>query len=696
MLLWSEPPHVAAQAHAEARGVDVRNMDISPLHRWSLMGGLIVVYFLAGKLGLQFAFLHSSATAVWPPTGIALAAVLLFGNRVAPAIFIGAFLVNITTAASVFSSLGIAAGNTLEAVAGGFLVTRFANGLAAFSRARDIVSFSLLAGVVSTSISATIGVTSLLLAGDAQAGQFGAIWLTWWLGDAAGALIVTPLLSLWITTPRPGPLRARPAESILLLVTVAGAGALVFLHSELNRYPLPFLCIPPLIWAAFRFGQREVATGVAILSAVAVWATVGGSGPFVMRSENESLLLLQAFMVTIAALTLPVAALIWERKTIEQQRFELLASERAARAEAEAANRSKDEFLAMLSHELRNPLAAISNASQVLVNLNAPGYGSRAVEIISRQTKHLTRLVDDLLDVGRVTARKIILSQQRVNLADVVQRSLAICVDVGRLRNHRTEIDLAPTWVNGDPDRLSQIIDNLLTNAIKYTPAGGLIRVQTQVEGEESVLRVTDSGIGIAPDLLPRVFDLFTQGERSLDRAKGGLGIGLTLVRHLAELHGGRVDAYSDGASKGSTFVVRLPRAESRRTDEPSLPGVAPTTPIRRILIVEDDVDGREALRMHLVMSGYEVHEAHDGESAIALVRGVQPEVVLLDIGLPGVDGYEVARRLRKAPTCPRLIAVTGYGRPEDHQRAITAGFDLHLTKPLNYDELHLALQSAA
>ncbi len=267
------------------------------------------------------------------------------------------------------------------------------------------------------------------------------------------------------------------------------------------------------------------------------------------------------------------------------------------------------------------------------------------MEIISRQTKHLTRLVDDLLDVGRVAARKIVLSQQRVNLADAVQRSLAVCVDVGRLKDHRTEIDLAPTWVNGDPDRLSQIIDNLLTNAIKYTPAGGLIRVQTQIEGEESILRVTDSGIGIAADLLPRVFDLFTQGQRSLDRAQGGLGIGLTLVRHLVELHGGRVDAYSAGASKGSMFVVRLPRAESRRTDEPSLPGVAGVTRIRRILIVEDDADGREALRMHLVMSGYEVHEAHDGESAIELVQGVQPDVVLLDIGLAG------RRRIRGGTT---------------------------------------------
>lgn len=675
--------------------MDVKTIEIKSLHRWSLIGALIVVYFFAGKLGLQFAFLNSSATPVWPPTGIALAALLLLGYRVAPAIFIGAFLVNITTTGSISSSLGIAAGNTLEALAGAFLVNRYANGLAAFDRARHILAFSVLAGLVSTLISATIGVTSLLLTGHAELSQMRSIWLTWWLGDAAGAMIITPLLVLWGTTRNLGSLRERPGEALLLLLAVAGAGALVFLHSDLNRYPLPFLCIPALIWAAFRFGQREVATGVAILSALAVWATVSGNGPFVMTGENESLLLLQAFMGSIAAMTLPVAALIWERKTIEQQRLELLDRERAARAEAEAANRSKDEFLAMLSHELRNPLAAICNASQVLANLNAQsGFGGRSVEIIGRQAKHLTRLVDDLLDVGRVTARKIVLAEQRVNLADAVQRSVSMFVDVGRLKEHRTEVDLASTWVNGDPDRLSQIIDNLLTNAIKYTPAGGLIRLQTQIEGEESVLRVTDNGIGIGADLLGRVFDLFTQGQRSLDRSQGGLGIGLTLVRHLVELHGGRVEAYSAGPSRGSMFVVRFPRAESRRTDAPALASVASLTPVRRILIVEDDADGREALRMQLVMSGYEVHEAHDGESGIELVQRMKPDVVLLDIGLPGVDGYEVARRLRKAAKCPRLIAVTGYGRPEDHQRAIAAGFDVHLTKPLNYDDLHLALQS--
>ncbi len=668
-------------------------MDVQQLRHWLLLGGLVVLYFLAGKLGLQFAFVHSSATAVWPPTGIALAAVLLLGYRVAPAIFVGAFLVNVTTAGSLPSSLGIAFGNMLEAVAGAFLVTRFAGGLAAFDRAQDILRFSLLAGLTSTTISATIGVTSLVLSGDAAWSQFDAIWLTWWLGDAAGALIVAPLLVLWGTTRSLGPLRERPAESMLLLLIVVATGALVFIHPDFSRYPLPFLCIPPLVWAAFRFGQREVATGVAILSAIAAWATVSGWGPFVMQSENESLLLLQMFMATIAAMTLPVAALVWERKAVEQERAVLLDRERAARAEAETANHAKDEFLAMLSHELRNPLAAIGNATQALVEFEGQhSFAGRAVEIIKRQTRHLTRLVDDLLDVGRVTAGKVVLTRERVNLADAVERSLAACADAGRLQDHRTDVELAPVWVNADPDRLSQVIDNLLTNAIKYTPARGLIRVQTLVEGDQAVLRVQDSGIGIASDLLPRVFDLFTQGQRSLDRAQGGLGIGLTLVRRLVELHGGRVAAVSDGPSKGSTFIVRLPRAEPRRTDQSPPATIAPTPSAKRILIIEDDADGREALRMQLLMAGHEVHEAKDGESGIEISQRVRPDVVILDVGLPGLDGYEVARRLKRTQSCPRLVAVTGYGQPEDRQRARTAGFDKHLTKPVDPDELQRAL----
>jgi CheY-like chemotaxis protein len=399
-------------------------------------------------------------------------------------------------------------------------------------------------------------------------------------------------------------------------------------------------------------------------------------------------------MATIAALTLPVAALVWERKAVEQERALLLDRERAARAEAEAANHAKDEFLAMLSHELRNPLAAIGNAAQVLVGFEKDAFGCRAVEIIERQTRHLSRLIDDLLDVARVMAGKIVLTRERVNLADTVQKSLAVIVGTGQLQDHQTDVELEPVWVHADPARLSQVVENLLTNAIKYTPARGLIRVQTRVEGDEAVLRVQDSGMGIAPELLPRVFELFTQGQRSLDRAQGGLGIGLTLVRRLVELHGGRVDAYSEGLSKGSVFVVCLPRAEARRTDDVSPNAAIAASPLsrKRIVIIEDDTDGREALCMQLLLAGHEVHEAKDGQSGIEVVQRVRPDVVLLDIGLPGLDGYEVARRLKSGQDCPRLVAVTGYGRSEDKDRAMTAGFDAHLTKPVEPDELHRML----
>jgi signal transduction histidine kinase/CheY-like chemotaxis protein len=686
------------------------------LHQSLLLGALVFVYFLAGKLGLHFAFVHASASPVWPPTGIALAAMLLFGVRVWPAIFIGAFLVNITTAGSIASSLGIAAGNTLEAAIGAMLVERYAGGARAFERAQDFLRFAVLAGALSTTISATIGATSLVLAGHAEWNAFGAIWLTWWLGDAAGALIVAPLLVLWGAAPRPGPLHERPFEAVLLLSVLVATGALVFMYPAFSRYPLPFLCIPPLIWAAFRFGQREVATSVAVLSAIATWATVRDAGPFVMESDNESLLLLQSFMATIAALTLSVAALVWERKAVEAERLLLLESEQAARAEAEAANHAKDEFLAMLSHELRNPLAAISNAAQVLQSGETkPAFAGRAVDIINRQARHLSRLIDDLLDVARVTRGRIMLAAERLDLADVVQRSLATLRSAGRLEEHRLVVDLPPVWVEADPARLTQIVDNLLLNAIKYTPPDGLIEVSTLSDGDEAALRVRDSGVGIPPELLPRIFDLFTQGPRSLDRAQGGLGVGLTLAHQdltqlkrdaradmdgqllrwhrLAQAHGGRIVAESAGSSRGCTFTVRLPRV-----DPPQSVSQAPRTivtehfPPRRILIIEDDADGREALRMQLLIAGHDVYEAATGSEGIETAARVKPEVVLLDIGLPGLDGYQVAQRLRAADDCPRLIAITGYGQPQDRERAMRAGIDQHLVKPVDAAELRRLL----
>jgi diguanylate cyclase (GGDEF)-like protein len=286
------------------------------------VAGLAVVYFVAGRLGLQLAYVHASATAVWPCTGIAIAALLVFGYRVWPGILIGAFAVNLTTAGSVETSIGIALGNTLEGLAGCYLVSRFASGKEAFARAQDIFKFALLAGMLATSVSATIGVVTLAAAGFADWGAFGSIWCTWWLGDAVGAVTVTPLLLLWWENPRLRWTREQVVELVFLFLGLFATGWVVFgkpFHSELKNYPLEYLCIPFLIWAAFRFGRRKAATALCALSMIAVWGTLHGYGPFARESQNASLLLLQAFMGIMAVTTLALAAEITERKRAEER-----------------------------------------------------------------------------------------------------------------------------------------------------------------------------------------------------------------------------------------------------------------------------------------------------------------------------------------------------------------------------------------
>ena len=292
------------------------------LKNLATVAGLAAVYFVAGKLGLQLAYVHASATAVWPCTGIAVAALLVLGYRVWPGILLGAFLVNLTTAGSAETSVGIAIGNTLEALAACYLVKRFAGGKEAFARAQDTFKFALLAGMVATTVSATIGVTSLALGGFADWAAFGSIWCTWWLGDGVGAVIVTPLLLLWWENPRPRWTREQITELAFLFLGLFATSWIVFgkpFHSELKNYPLEYLCIPFLIWAAFRFGRRKAATAVCALSGIATWGTLQGYGPFVRESQNTSLLLLQAFMGIVAVTTLVLASEASEHRRAEER-----------------------------------------------------------------------------------------------------------------------------------------------------------------------------------------------------------------------------------------------------------------------------------------------------------------------------------------------------------------------------------------
>ncbi|HKQ64410.1 MAG TPA: ATP-binding protein [Methylomirabilota bacterium] len=361
---------------------------------------------------------------------------------------------------------------------------------------------------------------------------------------------------------------------------------------------------------------------------------------------------------------------------------------RVARAEAEAASQAKDQFLAMLGHELRNPLGAISSAVSVLGQSTTPEHTRRARSVIAHQTQHLTRLVGDLLDVTRGALGKIELVRSEIEVAAAVRQCVVTLESTERLARHVLAVEAEPVWVQADAARIEQIVMNLLSNALKFTPEGGRITVRVGREGDEAVLRVSDDGAGMTAELLPSVFDLFVQGEGEPDR-RSGLGIGLTLVRRLVELHGGRVDAASPGPGHGSVFTVRLP-ALVDPAQEDARAAKAPDAPRRqRILIIEDNADNREMMRILLETSGNEIYEGPDGVSGVEMAIQLQPDTVLIDIGLPGIDGYEVARQIRsKLRDRSRLIALSGYGQEKDRQRAFEAGFDDHLLKPVDPSRL--------
>jgi signal transduction histidine kinase len=365
----------------------------------------------------------------------------------------------------------------------------------------------------------------------------------------------------------------------------------------------------------------------------------------------------------------------------------------------EAASRAKDEFLAMLGHELRNPLSPILTALELMRLRGAATDAQPERQVIERQVRNLMKLVDDLLDVSRITRGNIQLDKEPIEVSAVVAKAVEAASPLLEQRAHRLalRIPAAGLRVDADPTRLAQVLSNLLINAAKYTPSGGDIAVDASREAADIAIRVRDTGSGIAPDLLPRLFDLFVQGDRRPDRAPGGLGIGLTVARALVEQHGGTISARSDGPGRGSEFVVRLPARLDAATS--AAPASAAEPPPRadgtRILVVDDNEDAAEGLALSLKLRGYLVRMAHDAPSALEAAREFRPKVALLDIGLPVMDGYELAARLRKLPGLAdvRFIAVTGYGQESDRARSRAAGFHAHLVKPADFGKILRAIE---
>ena len=591
---------------------------------------------------------------------MAVAALLLFGYRLWPGLFVGAFLVNVLTAGNILTSIGIALGNTLEGLTAVWLIRQIAGGLRAFDRAHDVFRFTL-AIAISTVISATIGVTTLALAGFADWKNYGAIWVTWWLGDFSGAIIFAPVLILWLGYPWRRLNLTRDAEVAVLFVLLAVLSEIVFggwfTISTLN-YPIAFILGPIIAWTAFRLTPRETATSLFALSAISVWGTLHRFGPFVRSDENQSLLILQSFNVLTTITAVALAAGMSERRRAE-------AALEQQRADVEAANRTKDNFLAMLSHELRTPLTPVLAA---LDALKAEPYPAAEVvdgtlSMMRRNIELESQLIDDLLDLTRITKERMQLDFEPVDAHQAIREVVDMCASEANGKNLQVHLDLRANdfRVMADPAKFQQIIWNLLKNAIKFTGENGRVTISSSNHLPHILtLAVADTGIGIEPEVMEKIFNPFEQGERSFQRRFGGLGLGLTISKSLAQAHGASLIAKSEGLNCGATFLLTMKTAKLEEAEKPRA-AQAPAPPERlRILLVDDHPDTCAALERLLKLRGHAVVAAHSMRNALALAGdGSAFDLLISDVGLPDGNGMDLLRVLRtKHPI--RGIAISG------------------------------------
>ena len=522
---------------------------------------LAALYVFVARLGLTVDAVAGFATLVWPATGIALAALIHFGCRLWPGILLGAFVANAWTGAPALVALGIGAGNTLEAVAGALLLRSVPGFRPSLDRLQDVLALIILAAGISTVISATIGVTSLYVGDVVALAEAGTAWRAWWLGDAIGDLVVAPVLLVWLSAPRLPQARARQLEAAAVVVSILVVAAVIFGGvgaGARSTFEQAYLVFPPLIWAAIRFGQHGAATALFVTSAIAILGTIDGRGPFAQAGLLEGLFPLQTFMAVVAATTLILGASIAGRRRAEEEL-------RHAHATVTEANRAKAQFLAVMSHELRTPLNAISGYVDLML-LDTPdpvtetqrSYLSR----IRSNQRHLLVMIEEVLSFAKVEAGRLSLSLGTVHVRDVLDSLVSLFEpELARkeiaLTNGATDRSIA---VRADPEKMRQILLNLLANAMKFTHAGGRITLGAAREGTRVRIWVSDTGIGIPPEQLERVFEPFFQVDRGLTRNFPGTGLGLAIARDFARAMDGEVRLESR-PGEGSTAWLELPAA---------------------------------------------------------------------------------------------------------------------------------------
>jgi signal transduction histidine kinase len=538
-------------------GIGIRKASISAAYL-AQIAAVALIYVLAARAGLTLDAVSGFASLVWAPTGIALAAVLLGGGRIWPGVFIGALIANVITGAPVLAAAGIAAGNTLEAVAGAYALRSVPGFQIRLDSLRDVFALIVLAALLSTMISATIGVTSLYFAGLTPQANVAETWRTWWIGDAIGALLIAPLILVWAAPPRTPLLTHRLGEAAVLVLGLLAASLIVLtLSVSWGGGPLShaYVFFPLLMWAAIRFGQRGAITATVLVSAIAIAGTVLGRGPFMQPTLHASLLALQTFMGVTGATFLVLGASSSER---ERSRDQL----RAARDVARDANRAKAEFLAVMSHELRTPLNAIAGYSELLsLGLSGPlnQKQSDAVVRIRTNQQHLLALIDDVLSFARIEAGNTPFNPESIPVCETLDSLEAL------LRPDLARQELTYIWngcdpslmVRADPIKLRQILLNVLGNAIKFTPSGGRIELSARRSGDRILIRVSDTGIGIPAEKIDRVFDPFFQGQSGTTREYPGVGLGLSISRDFARAMGGDIHV-ENGPNEGCTVTIDL------------------------------------------------------------------------------------------------------------------------------------------
>jgi signal transduction histidine kinase/CheY-like chemotaxis protein len=661
-------------------------------------GGFVaigVIYFALAKGGLALASIHPSATPIWPPTGVALAAVLLWGYRTWPVIFTAAVIANATTAGSVATAIAIATGNSLEAVVGAYLINRWSSGCNTFSTPNSVAKFALICLVIATPISASIGLTSLATAGYIEWTNFANAWVTWWLGDVTGALVIAPVIVLWASSHYHAFNRNEILEMVGLLATAAAVGLIAFspvIEQTPSRNPLGFLAILPMLWAALRRGPRDTATVALVLAGITIWGTLTGGGPFTTADLNVSFLLVLMFLISITVPGLLLSADVEVRKKAEEslRRAQIDLERKVAERtqQLELTNAAKSRFLAMASHDLRQPLHALGLFVAQLRTPLKSWERKRTIEQVDATRKEMDEMFNSLLDISRLDAGILTPHITEFPIARLLQTIETAFDQAAREKGLRLRVRRSDAWVRSDAMLLERILLNLASNAVRYTLRGGII-VGCRRRGEMLRIEVWDSGPGVPEDEKQNIFGEFFQLPTPERNRYGGLGLGLAIVDRLRLLLNHQIDLAST-VGRGSRFSILVPMADE---------GVTPTEPVDPPLPAAFEVEGKVILVIAdapIVLEGtggllgkwgYSVLTAGSDEAALIRLaeRQQRPDLIISDYHLAsGKTGIRAVEQINAAfgSSIPAIL-ISGDTAPEPLRDARDRGYTL-LHKPVD------------